>query len=91
VIAPRAHRHTLSWTCGTTVTRASLRGMPKTIIRSDLETWDELEEDDRNVIRERIAEGELPSDFRVSRHRFYVGGRVRHLYLDPEPLRRSSR
>jgi hypothetical protein len=49
-------------------------------------TWDELDEDDRNVRHERIANGELPADFKVTAHRYYVGARARHRYLEPEPL-----
>jgi hypothetical protein len=60
--------------------------MIETIIRSDFATWGELDENDRSVIRERIAEGELPSDFRVTRHRYYVGPRARHHYLEPTAI-----
>jgi hypothetical protein len=45
--------------------------------------WDE---DDRNVIHERIANGELPADFTLTEHRHYVGARARHRYLEPEPM-----
>jgi hypothetical protein len=60
------------------------------IIRTDFVTWHELDEDDRNVVRERIADGDLPPTFRVTRHCYYVGTRARHLYLDPEPLPRRG-
>jgi hypothetical protein len=52
----------------------------------DSVTWHELEEDDRTVIRERIANGELPPDFEVTEHRYYVSARARHRYLEPEPM-----
>jgi hypothetical protein len=50
-------------------------------------SWDDLDEDDRNVIRERIKNGELPRDFRVTDHQYYIGRRLP--YLSPSPLVRA--
>jgi hypothetical protein len=52
--------------------------------RHDYRRWHELEEDDRNLVRERITNGELPTGFRVTEHLFYVG--QRRPYLSPTPI-----
>lgn len=53
---------------------------------AEYRSWDALEEGDRNIIRERIENGELPKGFRVADHRYYVGRRLP--YLSPSPLTR---
>jgi hypothetical protein len=56
--------------------------------RSDYRRWDELDEDDRKVIEERIGAGLLPRTFRVSDHLYYVGRRLE--YLSPTPITRPG-
>jgi len=55
---------------------------------ADYRAWDDLEEDDRNIIRGRIAKGELAQNFRVSDHIYYVGRRLP--YLSPKPITRAG-
>lgn len=75
---------------GTTTALKSLHGTPFTIIRSNFATWTELDEADRSMVRERIADGVLPADFRVTQHRYYIdliyaGGRKQALELVQKP------
>jgi hypothetical protein len=58
----------------------------KTERRDMFVTWDELDEDDRNVVRERIANGELPDDFRVTEHLFWIGAPEQRRYLSTAPI-----
>src|SRR4051812_8012242 len=41
--------------------------------------WEDLEEDDRELIHEQMANGDLPKDFRVHEHRYYMGQRLPYL------------
>jgi hypothetical protein len=56
---------------------------------ADYRAWKDLEEDDRNIIRKRIANGELSQTFRVGDHVYYVGHRLP--YLSPKPITRALR
>ena len=56
---------------------------------ADYRAWNDLEEDDRNIIRKRIANGELSQIFRVVDHVYYVGHRLP--YLSPKPITRAQR
>jgi hypothetical protein len=51
--------------------------------------WNDLEEDDRNIIRKRIADGERSQNFRAVDHVYYVGQRLP--YLSPKPITRAHR
>jgi hypothetical protein len=56
---------------------------------ADYRAWNDLEEDDRKIIRTRIADGELSQNFRAGDHVYYVGKRLP--YLSPKPITRAHR
>ena len=53
--------------------------MPERLRQTYFATWDELDDDDRSVVRERIAKGELPSGFRVTEYRYNVGASLAYM------------